>query len=81
MIIAVTRDEIAKKKLESLSGNTFSEEITSKRISVLDLLEEYPSAEVTFADYLSMLPQLRRRYFRSPNHLFQIFNNASRHIL
>ena len=62
-IISVTHDETAKQELESLSGDAFSKEITSKRISVLDLLEDYPSAEVTFADFLSMLPQLRLRQY------------------
>ena len=81
MIIAATRDETSKKKLESLSGDAFSVEIHSKCISVLDLLEDYPSAEVTFAEFLSMLPQLRRRCFRSPSYLFQIVSRASRYAL
>ena len=70
MIIAATSDATAKKKLESLSGDAFGKEITSKRISVLDLLEAYPSAQVSFAEFLSMLPQLRGRYIRSPSYQF-----------
>ena len=78
MIIAVKRDETTRKKLESLSGDAFRKEIHSKRISVHDLLEDHPSAEVTFAAFLSMLPQLRRRCFRSPSYLSQTVNRALR---
>ena len=81
MVIAVTRDETTKKKLESLSGDAFSVEIHSKHISFLDLLEDYLSAEVTFAEFLSMLPQLRRRIFWSPKYLFQIVGWTSRYAL
>ncbi|KAG8528477.1 uncharacterized protein KY384_007395 [Bacidia gigantensis] len=62
-LIAATPDETSRKHLEALSGNAFNVEITTKRTTVLDQLETYSSTFLPFADYVSMLPQLRVRQY------------------
>lgn len=46
-----------------MADDSFTTEITNKRVSPLDLLEKYPEAKLSFAEYLSMLPQLRLRQY------------------
>ncbi len=41
----------------------YKEDVLQKRLSVLDLLEEYPACELPFEIYLEMLPALRPRYY------------------
>ncbi len=45
------------------SQQRFKEEIQAKKLSVLDLLEEFLACEVPFAVYLEMLPPMKPRYF------------------
>lgn len=42
---------------------SFQDEIVEKRSSVLDLLERYPSIDIPFATFLTVLPPMRPRYF------------------
>jgi cytochrome P450/NADPH-cytochrome P450 reductase len=41
----------------------YRREVLEKRISVLDLLESYPSCQLTFAEFLEMLPAMRVRQY------------------
>ncbi len=41
----------------------FDAEILQKRLTVLDVLNHYPSLEVAFADYLEFLPAMRARQY------------------
>ncbi|GAB4048663.1 bifunctional cytochrome P450/NADPH--P450 reductase [Catellatospora paridis] len=41
----------------------YQEEILNKRVSVLDLLEDHPSCELSFAEFLEMLPAMRVRQY------------------
>ena len=43
--------------------DAYETEILDKRISVLDILELYPSCELSFSQYLRMLPSLRIRQY------------------
>lgn len=58
-----------KARLQALSGDDeasrarYKEEVLAKRKSVLDLLEEFPTCELPFELYLSMLPRLAPRYY------------------
>jgi len=52
-----------KTELLKLTGEKYSEEILEKRMNILDILESYPSCQLTFADYLRMLPCLRFRQY------------------
>jgi cytochrome P450/NADPH-cytochrome P450 reductase len=57
----LAQDEKLKAKLEKLAGDDYQEEIGTKRISVLDLLERFPSLELPLDSYLAMLPPMRVR--------------------
>ena len=50
-------------KLANLNGDLYQTEILDKRLSVLDILELYPSCELSFSQYLRMLPSLRIRQY------------------
>jgi len=53
-----------RQALERLASDAeYPAEVLAKRVSVLDLLERYPSVELSFADYLGMLHPLRVRYY------------------
>ncbi|KOS21415.1 Bifunctional P-450:NADPH-P450 reductase [Escovopsis weberi] len=54
-----TEEADVVKALESLAGDKYRQEISLKRVSVLDLLEKYPSIELPLATYLAMLPPIR----------------------
>jgi len=43
--------------------STYESAILQKRVSVLDLLEQYPSAVLSFASFLQMLPPLKPRQY------------------
>lgn len=58
-LAACIQDEKIRQRLESTSP----EEITSKCISVLDLLEMYPTCCLPFGDYLAMLSPLHVRQY------------------
>ena len=58
-LAACIQDEKIRRDLESISP----EEISSKCISVLDLLEKFPTCCLPFGDYLAMLSPLRVRQY------------------
>ncbi len=59
LLAQYTQDKADKEKIESLSVA----DISSKHLSVLDLLQEYQSCVLPFGDYLAMLPPLRLRQY------------------
>ncbi|KAK2880177.1 hypothetical protein FQN49_000496 [Arthroderma sp. PD_2] len=62
-IAASIPDERTREQVLSLAGEDFDNEILKKRRSPLDLLEEYPSAELLLGDFLAMLPPMRIRQY------------------
>ncbi|KAI9875940.1 MAG: hypothetical protein M1830_007702 [Pleopsidium flavum] len=56
-------DDTTQQELKALCGDSFTAEITAKRVSPLDLLERFPAIRVPFGDFLSMLPPLRIRQY------------------
>lgn len=62
-IADATTDEAAKKELGRLADEAFSEEITAKRVSVLDLLERFPSTKLPLGVFLKMQPPMRVRQY------------------
>ncbi|KAF4881904.1 Bifunctional cytochrome P450/NADPH--P450 reductase [Colletotrichum fructicola] len=69
-------DEATKTLLLSLAEDLYEVEIRAKHISVLDLLEKFPSVNLPFARFLSMLPQMRPRTYsissspvKDPHHI------------
>lgn len=59
-----TRCPFTRPKLEALlEEERFRAEILGRRKSVLDLLEEHPACELSFAAFLEMLPLMTPRYY------------------
>ncbi|KAF9812238.1 hypothetical protein IEO21_06278 [Rhodonia placenta] len=44
-------------------ASSYAEKVLSKRISVLDILEEYPNIKLPFETFLTMLPSMRVRQY------------------
>ncbi|OAA69010.1 Bifunctional P-450:NADPH-P450 reductase [Cordyceps fumosorosea ARSEF 2679] len=62
-MIDATEDEKTVAELKSLIGDKFSEEVTAKRRSALDLLEKFPAVGLLFETFLAMLPPMRVRQY------------------
>ena len=58
-----------RERLAALTGDdvnsraAFKEQVTDRRASLLDLLEEFPACELPFVSFLGMLPRLSPRYY------------------
>lgn len=48
-------------ELEKLAGDGYQQNIVAKKVSVLELLERYPSIAFPISSYLAMLPPMRVR--------------------
>ncbi|KAF2813329.1 bifunctional P-450/NADPH-P450 reductase [Mytilinidion resinicola] len=59
----LTKDEATKAELKRLSGPEFTTEISTKRVSLLDLLERFPSVTLPLGPFLQMLPPMRVRQY------------------
>jgi cytochrome P450/NADPH-cytochrome P450 reductase len=70
-----TKDEKTKEALQKLVGENYATEISSKRVSVLDLLEKYPTVGLPIGSFLAMLPPMRvRQYSISSSPLWNAHN-------
>jgi cytochrome P450/NADPH-cytochrome P450 reductase len=49
--------------LEALAGERFADEILAKRMTILDLLMEFPSCSLGLAELLELLPPMRLRQY------------------
>jgi cytochrome P450/NADPH-cytochrome P450 reductase len=58
-----TKDEATKTELKRLTGPEFAEKISTKRVSLLDLLERFPSVTLPLGPFLQMLPPMRVRQY------------------
>jgi cytochrome P450/NADPH-cytochrome P450 reductase len=59
---AANREEL--QRLEQLSSKeSYKSEVLTKRMSVLDILEDFPSCDIPFASYLNMLRPLAPRQY------------------
>ncbi|KAI3530549.1 cytochrome P450 [Colletotrichum filicis] len=57
------KDEATKTELNRLSGDAYADEVSGKRVSVLDLLERHPSIDLPIGVFLSMMPPMRVRQY------------------
>ncbi|KAF2638095.1 NADPH-cytochrome P450 reductase-like protein [Massarina eburnea CBS 473.64] len=62
-LIEATPDTAAKTELTRLVEDAFTAEITEKRVSILDLLERFPSVQLPLGPFLKMLPPMRVRQY------------------
>ncbi len=57
------------EKLQAMSGldeagrKAYREQVATRRLSVLELLDDYPSIDLPFNVYLELLPPMRPRYY------------------
>ncbi|KAH7318103.1 cytochrome P450 [Stachybotrys elegans] len=83
---AADKKEVASE-LERLAGDAYVEEVSTKRISVLDVLERFASVELPIGAFLSMMPPMRVRQYsisssplQNPGHAtitFSVLNEPS----
>lgn len=59
------KDAGAREQLGRLGADAdaYSQEISAKRVSVLDLLERFPSVDLPFSTFLALLPPMRVRQY------------------
>ncbi|KAF7588493.1 hypothetical protein BBP40_005661 [Aspergillus hancockii] len=57
------QDEETKTELTHLATEVYAKEISAKTVSVLDLLERYPSVTLSLGSFLSMMPPMRVRQY------------------
>ncbi|MCY7579902.1 bifunctional cytochrome P450/NADPH--P450 reductase [Bacillus altitudinis] len=50
-------------ELEQMAGETYQEALLKKRVTMLDLLEQYEACELPFDHFLALLPGLKPRYY------------------
>ncbi|KAM5345779.1 hypothetical protein ACJ41O_011640 [Fusarium nematophilum] len=62
-LVEAVEDESVKADLVRLSNETYTEGISAKRVSVLDLLERYPAIHLPVSTFLSMMPPMRVRQY------------------
>ncbi|CAF2728796.1 unnamed protein product [Rotaria sp. Silwood2] len=62
-LATLCKDENEQTKLRSLGGDAYQKEILDKRLTIFDILEQYPSCDLSFPQYLRMLPSLRVRQY------------------
>ncbi|KAI0880913.1 bifunctional P-450:NADPH-P450 reductase [Annulohypoxylon maeteangense] len=56
-------NETERATLKILGSDNYDAEIIAKRVSILDLLETYPSIDISLGSFLTMLPQMRVRQY------------------
>ncbi|OAH55736.1 NADPH--cytochrome reductase [Domibacillus aminovorans] len=53
-----------KRELEALlEGEEYKKKVLQKRLTMLDLLEQYPACELPFDRFIELLPSLKARYY------------------
>lgn len=63
MLVDASTDPETSKELERLSSEAYATDINEKRISVLDLLDRFPSVQLPLANFLACLPPMRTRQY------------------
>ncbi|KAF2108226.1 bifunctional P-450:NADPH-P450 reductase [Lophiotrema nucula] len=62
-LIEYTTDKSTLEILNALSGDLYQDEVVTKRLSVLDLLEAHNSISLPFSEFLALLPPMRLRHY------------------
>lgn len=67
-----------KRELESLlEEETYKEKILQKRLTMFDLLEQYPACELPFDRFIELLPSLKARYYSISSSSKMFFDSLS----
>lgn len=56
-------DGTAKADLQRLAGDDYAAEVSAKKVSILDLLDRFPTVDLPFGTFLSLLPPMRVRQY------------------
>ncbi|KAK2735577.1 bifunctional p-450:NADPH-p450 reductase [Colletotrichum kahawae] len=59
----LAKDDKVRSELQDLAGGSYDSEIKTKRLSVLDIAERFPSLTNPFNHFLLMLPPMRVRQY------------------
>nr|POE52309.1 bifunctional cytochrome p450/nadph--p450 reductase [Quercus suber] len=70
-------DEQARKELEEACGPQYKELIQAKNVSLLQLLERYPTANYTLGQFLEAVPAMRTRQYSISSSPLHDSNTAS----
>jgi cytochrome P450/NADPH-cytochrome P450 reductase len=64
-LVEAAKDETTREQLTKLStdADTYAAEISAKRVSILDLLERFPTVDLPFSTFLALLPPMRVRQY------------------
>ncbi|CAJ2504411.1 Uu.00g118050.m01.CDS01 [Anthostomella pinea] len=63
MLIEASKDDETKKALRQIFDSDFDAEVTEKRVSLLDLLERYPTIELPLGSFVASLISMRVRQY------------------
>jgi cytochrome P450/NADPH-cytochrome P450 reductase len=63
LLLDACTDEKTKTEITRLTGDAFSTEISEKRISLLDLLNRFPSVQLPLGAFIGNLPPMRTRSY------------------
>lgn len=72
-----TPDDASKKELTRLAEDVYATEISEKRVSILDLLERFPSVHLPLGPFLKMLPPMRVRQYSISSSPLWYLNNVT----
>ncbi|KAI9154817.1 Bifunctional cytochrome P450/NADPH--P450 reductase [Paramyrothecium foliicola] len=62
-IAEAAKDETLASELTRLANEAYADEVSSKRVSVLDLLDRYTTIDLPIGIFLAMLPPMRMRQY------------------
>ncbi|KAH6999258.1 cytochrome P450 [Ilyonectria sp. MPI-CAGE-AT-0026] len=62
-ILGYVEDDKIQNELSRLAGDAYTEEISAKRVSTLDLLERFPTIQLPLGVFLAMLPPMHIRQY------------------
>lgn len=63
MLIEASNEDGVKNELTKLSGDNFTNDISAKRVSLLDLLEKYPTIQLPLGAFVGSLISMRVRQY------------------
>jgi cytochrome P450/NADPH-cytochrome P450 reductase len=63
-LVEAASDDPTREQLAALAeADAYTSQISARRVSILDLLERFPSVDLPFATFLSLLPPMRVRQY------------------
>ncbi|CAK7204228.1 hypothetical protein SEUCBS139899_006982 [Sporothrix eucalyptigena] len=63
LALAEAADGETKTELQRLAGDAYAAEVSAKRVSILDLLDRFPTVDLPFNTFLTLLPPMRVRQY------------------